>query len=322
MMSSEVFVPGWLQQLLVVLLRFALSCAAPVNLTNGAECILVFTGHWSPQTFPKQYPLFRPPAQWSKLMAVTHNEQYRLWQEGAPASDGMKSFAEQGLTVDLVKDAKEARKRRAVGSMYRTAGIPSGFGHSSTELLLTPRSPLLSLIVKVIPSPDWFVGVDSLNLCEGGQWKQEVTFDLHPFDAGTDSGFTFSSPNFPTTPPENITMITSQKPNHPANSFYYPRLTELPPLATIWVKRQGRTQNRVSNHILPDTTKPHRFSETPLDCEVSMWSSWGLCLRPCSRGGLRHRTRYILLKPANSGTPCPELEEQEECTPHNCLAYQ
>ncbi|XP_016311550.1 spondin-2-like [Sinocyclocheilus anshuiensis] len=334
MMSSEVFVPGWLQQLLVMLLRFALSCAAPVNLTNGMECgargpasyILVFTGHWSPQTFPKQYPLFRPPAQWSKLMAVTHNEQYQLWQEGAPANDGMKSFAEQGLTVDLVKDTKEARKRRTVGSMYRTAGIPSGIGHSSTELLLTPRTPLLSLIVKVIPSPDWFVGVDSLNLCEGGQWKQEVTFDLHPFDAGTDSGFTFSSPNFPTTPPENITMITSQKPNHPANSFYYPRLTELPPLATIWVKRQGRTpvrqQNRLSNHILPDTTKLNRFSETPLDCEVSMWSSWGLCLRPCSRGGLRHRTRYILLKPANSGTPCPELEEQEECMPHNCLAYQ
>ncbi len=74
---------------------------------------------------------------------MTHNEQYRLWQEGAHASDGMKSFAEQGLTVDLVKDAKEARKRREVGSMYRTAGILSGIGHSSTELLLTPRTPLV-----------------------------------------------------------------------------------------------------------------------------------------------------------------------------------
>lgn len=62
-------------------------------------------------------------------------------------------------------------------------------------------------MVKVIPSPDWFVGVDSLNLCEAGQWKEEMTFDLHPFDAGTDSGFTFSSPNFPTMPPENITMV-------------------------------------------------------------------------------------------------------------------
>lgn len=64
-------------------------------------------------------------------------------------------------------------------------------------------------MVKMIPSPDWFVGVDSLNLCEGSRWKQEVTIDLQPYDAGTDSGFTFSSPNFPTSPPENITKVTS-----------------------------------------------------------------------------------------------------------------
>ncbi|XP_060741123.1 spondin-2a [Tachysurus vachellii] len=334
MMPSELLVPGWLQHLLVVLLKLSLSCASPLKFTNETACtargpasyILVFTGQWSPQMFPKQYPLFRPPAQWSKLVAVTHNERYRLWQEGAMASPGVKSFAELGVTVELVKGAKEARKRRVVGSMYRTAGIPSGVGHSSTELVLQPRNPLLSLMVKVIPSPDWFVGVDSVSLCEAGQWKEEVTFDLHPFDAGTDSGFTFSSPNFPTVPPENITMITSQKPNHPANSFYYPRLPELPPLATIWLKKQPRSSirqhNHVSNHILPQLSKTPQFAETPLDCEVSMWSSWGLCLGPCSRGGMRHRTRYILLKPANSGTPCPELEEQSECTPHNCLVQQ
>lgn len=64
------------------------------------------------------------------------------------------------------------------------------------------------------------------------------------------------------------------------------------------------------------------FSATPLDCEVSLWSSWGLCLGPCSRGGVRHRTRYILLRPANAGTPCPELEEQAECVPHSCMQLQ
>lgn len=69
--------------------------------------------------------------------------------------------------------------------------------------------PQLSLMVKMIPSPDWFVGVDSLNLCEGSQWKQEVTIDLQPYDAGTDSGFTFSSPNFPTSPQETITKVSS-----------------------------------------------------------------------------------------------------------------
>uniref|UniRef100_A0A4W5L3T2 Spondin 2a, extracellular matrix protein n=1 Tax=Hucho hucho TaxID=62062 RepID=A0A4W5L3T2_9TELE len=326
-MMSSLLSFGWLQQLLVVLLKLTLSFAGP---TNGTECtargpasyILVFTGHWSPQTFPKQYPLFRPPAQWSKLMAITHNKQHRLFQEGTLASIGVQNFAEVGVTVDLVKGAKDARKRRAVGAMYRTAGIATGIGHSSTELLLQPWSPLLSLMVKVIPSPDWFVGVDSLNLCEGGKWKQEVTLDLQPFDAGTDSGFTFSSPNYPTVPQENITRITSQMPNHPANSFYYPRLTELPPIASIRLTRQRLYFCAINLlHSLTLSLSIH-LSETPLDCEVSLWSSWGLCLGPCSSGGIRHRTRYILLWPANAGAPCPEMEEQTECTPHNCLKPQ
>uniref|UniRef100_A0A8B9K577 Spondin 2a, extracellular matrix protein n=1 Tax=Astyanax mexicanus TaxID=7994 RepID=A0A8B9K577_ASTMX len=305
MMSSQILVPGWLQHLLVVLLRLALSSAFPLRTSNVTTCsargpasyILVFTGHWSPQTFPKQYPLFRPPAQWSKLVGKTCLKVYVVVEEMQHCNPVVY------LTDYLI----------AFACVFMCVSDRSAFS-----------IPQLSLLVKVIPSPDWFVGVDSLNLCEGGQWKQEVTFDLHPFDAGTDSGFTFSSPNFPTMPPENITMITSQKPNHPANSFYYPRLPQLPPLATIWLRRQARSpvrqHNHVSNHILPHHTKPQKFSETPLDCEVSMWSSWGLCLGPCSRGGLRHRTRYIMLKPANSGSPCPELEEQAECTPHNCLA--
>lgn len=73
--------------------------------------------------------------------------------------------------------------------------------------ILSLSDPQLSLMVKVIPSPDWFVGVDSINLCQGDQWKEEVTFDLQPFDAGTDSGFTFSSPNFPTSPVERVTKV-------------------------------------------------------------------------------------------------------------------
>ncbi|KAJ8408874.1 hypothetical protein AAFF_G00246920 [Aldrovandia affinis] len=321
MTSSELLSHGWKQRLLA-LLKLMVLYSGPVQPTNGTVCsargpasyILVFMGHWSPQTFPKQCHAVSD--------AVTHSGQYQLWGEGAMASPGVRSFVELGVTVDLVKEAREARKGRAVGTMYRTTGILSGTGHSSTELLLQPRNPQLSLMVKVVPSPDWFVGVDSVNLCEGDQWQEEVTLDLQPFDAGTDSGFTFSSPNYPTSPPENITRITSQKPCHPANSFYYPRLSELPPLATVRITRQSKIpshQTPLSNHILP-RSMPQYFSETPLDCEVSLWSSWGLCVGPCSRGGVRHRTRYILLRPANSGSPCPELEEQAECSPYKCLA--
>lgn len=76
MMPSDLLIPGWLHHLLVVLLKLSFSFASPLKVTNGTECtargpasyILVFTGQWSPQMFPKQYPLFRPPAQWSKLV--------------------------------------------------------------------------------------------------------------------------------------------------------------------------------------------------------------------------------------------------------------
>lgn len=52
-------------------------------------------------------------------------------------------------------------------------------------------------------------------------------------------------------------------PNHPANSFYYPRLEELPPIASIKITRQSRSPDRqapMSNHILPNSISPQRFS--------------------------------------------------------------
>ncbi|KAG9479496.1 hypothetical protein GDO78_011502 [Eleutherodactylus coqui] len=33
-----------------------------------AKYRIVFTGRWSQTAFPKQYPLYRPPAQWSSLL--------------------------------------------------------------------------------------------------------------------------------------------------------------------------------------------------------------------------------------------------------------
>lgn len=56
------------------------------------------------------------------------------------------------------------------------------------------------------------MGVDSVDLCDGDQWKDNVSLDLFPYDAGTDSGFTFSSPNFETIPQDKITQV--RKPGH------------------------------------------------------------------------------------------------------------
>lgn len=76
--------------------------------------------------------------------------------------------------------------------------------------------------------------VDSfLQLCVGGSWIDTVTVELDPLDAGTDNGFTFTAPNWPTAPQGVIYRITSRYPAHPAGSFYYPKSKRLPPIATF-----------------------------------------------------------------------------------------
>lgn len=44
----------------------------------------------------------------------------------------------------------------------------------------------LSMISKISPSPDWFVGIDRLDLCNASdcRWKDNITVQLRPMDAG------------------------------------------------------------------------------------------------------------------------------------------
>lgn len=43
------------------------------------------------------------------------------------------------------------------------------------------------------PSPDWIVGVSALELCSRNcTWVENKTLNLYPWDAGTDSGITYT----------------------------------------------------------------------------------------------------------------------------------
>ena len=70
---------------------------------------------------------------------------------------------------------------------------------------------------------------------------------------------------------------------------------------------------------LADGCVPPPGPETPLDCEVSLWSPWGLCGGPCGQLGAKSRTRYVRVQPANQGAACPELQEDADCVPDNCV---
>lgn len=55
----------------------------------------------------------------------------------------------------------------------------------------------VSFYTMIAPSPDWFVGVGSVPLCQNGHWVPRYERPLMAYDAGTDEGPTFTSPDMP-----------------------------------------------------------------------------------------------------------------------------
>lgn len=126
----------------------------------------------------------------------------------------------------------------------------------------------VSFLVKIIPSPDWFVGVDGLELCRNGRWRRKVYAHLRPMDAGTDKGLTYTSPNWPSHPPQKIFEITPSYPDHPASSFFYPDRNKLPRIAHAILERvvEYQQQGRVTDvkfNSMPNMVvekQPHELS--------------------------------------------------------------
>lgn len=69
---------------------------------------------------------------------------------------------------------------------------------------------MVTLVTMVAPSPDWFVGIRDLNRFQNGDWISTLSVDLDPYDAGTDSGTTYQSPDRETSPRGTIQRITGE----------------------------------------------------------------------------------------------------------------
>lgn len=293
--------------------------------------------HWSEEAFPKQYPHFRPPAQFSRLLGMVHNTSYVLWRDGSEVTPEIRTVAEKG-TGELLE------QKKGVQDVFAAPAVFQGVGSTETILYSDGKHTLVSLISKIVPSPDWFVGLDSFELCVNGHWINNASIHAGPFDAGTDDGFTFTAPNWPTDPMIPIAPITSQEPSHPANSFYYPELKTLPPLVTFHlikervyratnsnrrVKRK-RTRFSKTNPVIvplpkvpnlvsppdgplrktPHAKRVHRKSaRRPVDCVMSSWTSWSACSASCGVG-FERRTRTTL-KPSKRGGSCSKTIQQQ-----------
>ncbi|KAI0214571.1 Spondin-2 [Lamellibrachia satsuma] len=286
---------------------------------------------WARKYFPKQYPRYRPRAQWSKLIGRSHDDTYSLWQLEQPATRAMRQFSERGISNRLESE------RQGAGGVLDTFLAPRmrrGSGKTTVEFFVDTQHPKISVASRLIPSPDWFVGLDSLDLCRGGDWLDQLSVDLDPHDAGTDRGLTFTSPNWVQDPAKPILRINSSYPSHQACSFYYPNITKLPIIARVFISKQAWYESggkeTVNTRVDAGTAKrkgriskqrkerPRNLQRqlqrkgAPVDCQVSKWSEFTQCSKSCGYGN-RKRSRTVVREERNGGKPCPPLVEQTLC---------
>jgi hypothetical protein len=116
-------------------------------------------------------------------------------------------MAERGATSPFDDEIRAAIAAGTAEGLVEGGGIRRSPGRVSVEIEVGRDHPLVTLVSMVAPSPDWFVGVHGLSLVEDGDWVAEKTVSLAPYDAGTDNGSTYRSPDSDTVPREPIREI-------------------------------------------------------------------------------------------------------------------
>ena len=130
------------------------------------------------------------------------------------------SRVSSGKTTELVKEIRvRIMYNKTVWKVIEQEDGPtdgSGAHKTGINVEVTADYPLVSVISMIAPSPDWFVGIMDVNLCDAGKWRDiwNITL-LQPWDAGTEDGDMFNTTNYDSDPAQKITRITKDTANTP-----------------------------------------------------------------------------------------------------------
>lgn len=157
-------------------------------------------------------PDFTVPAgvHFTNFAGMVHNAKGELWKPGKPATKGVENVAETGsTTVILVEIDSIIRAKNALSLILFPP--PAATGTRSSTLYCNSNYPIVSFASMIAPSPDWFIGLSSLNLYNNNRWVSDTTIQLFTYDAGTEDGNVFGYANPATTPQQPIHLLEASQ---------------------------------------------------------------------------------------------------------------
>ncbi|MEL6822091.1 MAG: spondin domain-containing protein [Calditrichota bacterium] len=198
--------------LMLFMLIFIFGCKVNTDpLAQGPEdeqatYRLVFATTWNDSTFSTSFPANR---HFSGLIGATHSEANLFWQDGVLSSVGIQRVAELGAKDSLQAEVIAAINSGSANSLLSGGDIPLQADSVEMQFTVQLDAPLVTLVTMVAPSPDWFVGVNSLNMIAQNDWRNNFTVNLPVYDAGTDDGLRFESGNLEASPFKPIQRLSS-----------------------------------------------------------------------------------------------------------------
>lgn len=180
------------------------AAAQTCNVAPSAQYQLTFNATWSSTTLPQSFP---SSAHFSGLVGGVHNNSVAFWTPGENASAGIKQVAETGSKTSLINEVNAAVNAGTASSVVSGSGISVSPGTASVGFIATLDHSLVSVVTMIAPSPDWFVGTHGQQLFQDGNWVASLTVPVFGYDAGTDDGPTYTSPNDATVPAEPIALL-------------------------------------------------------------------------------------------------------------------
>lgn len=139
-------------------------------------------GYWSAKTHPNYHPT---GAKFGKVIGITHRDDNVLFREGSRANNWLKKYISTGQTAEFASYFKDYKDSERVGAIIDAKEM-SPLDENSFEFKTTSKHHLVSFLMQLSPSPDWFVGKTNINL-NGLALGGSASYIVSVFDAGISS---------------------------------------------------------------------------------------------------------------------------------------